>query len=501
MKKGLSTKIANGIIKQYLNGDVRKMSPVELEIQEKLLEREDYPEECKYERTDYIRKKIVYISKTLMSNKPQSTEKIKLPNPQLNMDDYEENMDELIRFFKKHIELSFEKSDDGDSSNRKIVSNLYQKMFIDNEYTLADEILKDLTESPAEKLSNRENDIIIKTQEYYEGRWKEQYKRDIESVKKSSLCVKEKRKEATRRAIVAMERIIDDEILEKQPSVMNTRSIYYLVWDLWNRVILFSFQQLIMSLSQCSGDEYFENVILELQMLSKECPNDDRDKGSLSDGYYSYMKMVQYCAAKRSEIKNEYEKLHQDGYVFIRKEDLYTDENAKIGDFNNVKVDAELCRMFNSGTRPCKLETFKKRLDVCNKEFRAYASIANRDSQFNDLRSWRAFYRTLYINTHTLDRQKPVNIVRSINREPNERDGKITGKIHFISTMLSRRMREEYGIDDGIIINFMEVYFTFSLNLLYKSVPLKEEDRGMERIKNLNETMRAVCNIIINQCV
>jgi hypothetical protein len=62
-------------------------------------------------------------------------------------------------------------------------------------------------------------------------------------------------------------------------------------------------------------------------------------------------------------------------------------------------------------------------------------------------------------------------------------------------------MREEYGIDDRIIINFMKVYFTFSLNLLYKSVPLKEEDRGMARIKKLNETMRAVCNIIINQCV
>ena len=137
-------------------------------------------------------------------------------------------------------------------------------------------------------------------------------------------------------------------------------------------------------------------------------------------------------------------------------------------------------------------------MKVCKQELYEYCNRTTRRPDLYDLRTWRAFYRLLYVNKITYDRQNPVNMVESVVNI-SKKEEKLIEKHTLISEMLSRGIREEYQIADPALPQFMTQFYSLSLKTLYLDYPRAGcTDKCFKRkIEKLNKTMLGVFDILI----
>lgn len=506
MDKTLKIEIATAIVESYLEKDIQKMTPIEKIIREQLLDREDRPNERVYERTDFIKKKIDSVCKTFMNNSVvigTGKSPIEMPNPQFDIYDYSDSLDDLVEFFKTHIEITYEKDANGSVSNRKASYNNYQRINTDNDYTFANNILSTISNGDlSQEIINKERKNLESEKVQIQSRFK------INIIIRASV-LSDKQYQSNNQKRVDIVSLIPEIVKSMKcnivvdgaksftPKDFVRQNQYYLIWSLWNQAIMYSYHQLCLSLEKKSQSEYDENILSGMKNLSFECNKNENNMDSLADGYYRYIKMIKIRNELLSELQKENDNIYPEDYIFIQKEDIYTNDNARIDNIDNV-INGELCRMFHSGTKQCKLETFKNRMKVCKQELVEYSSITTRILDFNDLRTWRAFYRLLYVNKITYDRQTPVNMVKSVVNI-SKKDEKLNEKHTLISEMLSRGIREEYQIADPALPKFMTQFYSLSLKTLYLDYPRAgcTDKYFKSKIEKLNKTMLGVFEILI----
>jgi ribulose bisphosphate carboxylase small subunit len=270
---------------------------------------------------------------------------------------------------------------------------------------------------------------------------------------------------------------LEDLVCDAQPDLsddlsleLDDRQRYYLIWSLWNYAIIQIFQQLQLRLKN-NDKKFTNNIVSEIKELEKEHQQDNQINCSFVEGYWRYVKLTQIHNELFSELNKECNQGYPDDYIFIKEEDMYTGDDAIINDIDSV-IDKELHRMFHSGAEPCaKLETFKNRMQTCKELLSDYCRITSRNPPLNDLRTWRAFYRTLYINPIEFDRKKIINLVRNVIQFPEKRDPKLLEKHYRVSVMFSIALREEYQICGTALLDFMSCFYSLSLKRMYDDFP------------------------------
>lgn len=426
------TIIAKKLCDIYMSMDEYKITEIQKIIKKDIEFKEIHISEGHNPRLEYFIKRINNIHKIFMQEENIIAKKPDLivPKPVFNMFEYTD--DEIIKFLMAYIEKI--------TSDRKTKYNSNTKIDIDNDYEIAIEIINSISYTKYENLEDIDaiyyyidlsilwNTLNSRNTVINEHIFKYNNTFNKHSILNSLLKKYYYNNQSnTPRGLVSatmfnyylISLIYGDNIFCNS-NVNNPMKFivqYRIIWTLFIRVIYQNFQY------SCKNGiinaENFTIIIEKLKALTGEIENNKDIKEieeDLYDGFYKYNYYLKASNINNMELICLHD-IHQNEYTFIKDEDLFFDENNNLKkEYNNMKnIKPEtLNKLFNSGKKSVKNETFNNNIKYCEEFIPIYNHLANRRLELDKISTMRAVYRALFVNKINHNRQTSYTISKKI---------------------------------------------------------------------------------------